>query len=528
MTAVTDPVSDLARTHDWSDASDERGGLATLWSDAVVYAGRNIAHIRQIPEKLLDVTVQPLMFVLLFAYVFGGAIGVSGGNYREYVIAGILMQSLAFGLTGPATAIATDLTEGVIDRFRSLPATRAAYLLGHYLAELAGMALSIVVLLSAGLVVGWRTHTGVGHVTGALLLLLLFASAMIWIGTWIGLSVRSADAVMGVGLRAGVPPHVPVQRVRAHRHPAPRAAAHRRLEPHLGDGGRRAGDVRQPGGPGRRALVAARPPGAGRLHVLHRAAGGGGAGVAAALPQPHQRLNLTNKLAAAPCSSIQPFVGPSGATLGVMTDEAGSGPPPEAGPPIYPAWGDPAAAGPDPSVWLKPVEGDPGGRGQASVDAPPKRPPSRGWNAAVAVMSVAVLGVAVALFLGARQASSDTSAARAQAAAMEQSRLDLDVKQNGLDDQRRAIDSALSDVDTAMASMDTALTTAADAQHHLVDVDDRAVAMFNQGNRSGATALVKGDGAAALADLDQKTTAAVKAVADAQTAVQQLQAKIDG
>jgi ABC transporter DrrB family efflux protein len=131
--------------------------------------------------------------------VFGGAINVSGGGYREYIIAGILMQSLAFGLTGPATAIATDLTEGVIDRFRSLPATRTAYLLGHYVAELGGMLLSIVVLLGAGLVVGWRTHTGADHVFGAVLLLLLFASAMIWIGTWIGLMVRSPDAVMGVG-----------------------------------------------------------------------------------------------------------------------------------------------------------------------------------------------------------------------------------------------------------------------------------------------------------------------------------------
>ena len=103
-----------------------------------MFAGRNIEHIRQIPEKLLDVTIQPLMFVLLFAYVFGGAIAVQGGNYREYLIGGILIQSLAFGLTGPATAISTDLTEGVIDRFRSLPATRSAYLAGHYVAELAG------------------------------------------------------------------------------------------------------------------------------------------------------------------------------------------------------------------------------------------------------------------------------------------------------------------------------------------------------------------------------------------------------
>ena len=192
-------LTGTAVDHDALDALDDRFRLSTFWSDTMVFAARNVAHIRQIPEKLLDVTLQPLMFVLLFAFVFGGAIAVEGGNYREYVIAGILMQSLAFGLTGPATAIATDLTEGVVDRFRSLPATRSAYLFGHFVAELGGMALSIVVLLGAGLIVGWRTHTDPVQVTGALLLVLLFASAMIWIGTWIGLSVRSPDAVMGVG-----------------------------------------------------------------------------------------------------------------------------------------------------------------------------------------------------------------------------------------------------------------------------------------------------------------------------------------
>ncbi|MGZ4758455.1 MAG: ABC transporter permease, partial [Acidimicrobiales bacterium] len=158
MTATTlEPTVQQPEPPHWADLDDQRSSLATLWSDTMVYASRNIAHIRQIPEKLLDVTLQPLMFVLLFAYVFGGAIAVSGGSYREYVIAGILMQSLAFGLTGPATAISTDLTEGVIDRFRSLPASRTAYLFGHYLAELGGLVLSIVVLLGAGLLVGWRT-----------------------------------------------------------------------------------------------------------------------------------------------------------------------------------------------------------------------------------------------------------------------------------------------------------------------------------------------------------------------------------
>ena len=176
----------------------EHSSLRGLWSDTLVFAGRNIEHIRQIPEKLLDVTLQPLMFVLLFAYVFGGAINV-GGSYREYIIAGILVQSLTFGMTGPATAIANDLQEGVVDRFRSLPARRSAYLLGHYIAELGGMGLSIVVLLTAGLLVGWRAHTGLLSVSLGLLLLLAFASAMIWIGTGVGLSVRTPDAVMGVG-----------------------------------------------------------------------------------------------------------------------------------------------------------------------------------------------------------------------------------------------------------------------------------------------------------------------------------------
>jgi ABC-2 type transport system permease protein len=199
MTAVLQPPgADLAPEPRIEVGHDERAGWSDLFSDTLVFARRNLEHIRQIPEKLLDVTIQPLMFVLLFAYVFGGAIEVTGGSYREYIIGGILVQSLAFGLVGPATSIATDLTEGVIDRFRSLPAQRFAYLLGHYVAELAGMLLSVAVLLGAGLLVGWRTHAGPLHVLAALGLLLVFSSAMIWVGTWIGMTVRSPDAVMGV------------------------------------------------------------------------------------------------------------------------------------------------------------------------------------------------------------------------------------------------------------------------------------------------------------------------------------------
>ena len=179
-------------------ADDARRRSGTLLSDAMVFARRNVEHTRQIPEKLLDVTVQPLMFVLLFAFVFGGAISVEGGNYREYLIGGILIQSLAFGMMGPAMAIANDLTEGVIDRFRSLPSARSAYLLGHFVAELAAVLMSITILLVTGYAIGWRTHSDVWQVGEAFALLVVFGSAMIWLGTWLGMMVRSSDAVQGI------------------------------------------------------------------------------------------------------------------------------------------------------------------------------------------------------------------------------------------------------------------------------------------------------------------------------------------
>ena len=164
----------------------EQPHVTEIWRDSLVFARRNLEHVRQIPEKLIEVTIQPLMFVLLFSFVFGGAISIGGqsGKYREFLIGGILIQSLAFGMTGPAISIANDLTEGVIDRFRSLPTSRAAYLGGHFLAELAGLCLAIVVLLGTGFLVGWRARTDVFHIAEALLLLLAFAASMIWIGTW--------------------------------------------------------------------------------------------------------------------------------------------------------------------------------------------------------------------------------------------------------------------------------------------------------------------------------------------------------
>ena len=168
-----------------------------LVSDTLVLARRQLSHVRQIPEKLIDVTVQPLMFVLLFAYVFGGVIHVEGGSYHEYLIGGILVQTLAFGMMGPGVSIATDLAEGFVDRFRSLPSHRSAYLFGHLTAEFAAAMLGLTVLTLSGLIVGWRIHAGVGDAAAAVALLALFSVTMLWIGTFVGIAVRSADAVQG-------------------------------------------------------------------------------------------------------------------------------------------------------------------------------------------------------------------------------------------------------------------------------------------------------------------------------------------
>jgi ABC-2 type transport system permease protein len=181
--------------------------VRTRWlvSDSLALAGRNFAHVRQIPEKLLDVTLQPIMFVLLFAYVFGGVIAIPDGDYKAYLIGGILVQSLAFGMMGPGVSIATDLGEGMVDRIRSLPTSRSAYLVGHFIAEFGASLLAIVILSATGFVVGWSISAGALNAIGGFALLALFAAAMIWLGTLVGVIARSPDAVQGIAFMTVFP-----------------------------------------------------------------------------------------------------------------------------------------------------------------------------------------------------------------------------------------------------------------------------------------------------------------------------------
>src|SRR5215510_8452677 len=149
--------------------------LRWLVSDVAVLAKRSLARIRREPETLSDVTIQPLIFVLLFAYVFGGAIPLpSGGNYHEYLIGGMLGMGLAATAPGTAVALVSDMSTGIIDRFRSLPMSRAAVLTGRTVADLLTQVIGMLVVAAAGLAIGWRVHAPAGHVLVAFGLALLF------------------------------------------------------------------------------------------------------------------------------------------------------------------------------------------------------------------------------------------------------------------------------------------------------------------------------------------------------------------
>src|SRR4051794_35505547 len=167
--------------------------------DTWVIARRGLRHLRRQPEMLVDATIQPIMFVLLFAYVFGGAINVpGGGSYREFLMGGIFAQTMTFGAFGTAMALAADRTNGAVDRFRSLPIPRASLLAGHAVASLIRATLPIVLMSLAGLIVGWRIHSGLANALAGYGLMLAFSFAVIWIGVLLAATVGTPEAVQGV------------------------------------------------------------------------------------------------------------------------------------------------------------------------------------------------------------------------------------------------------------------------------------------------------------------------------------------
>lgn len=170
----------------------------TLVGSSATVVWRNLIHIKRMPEMLLDVTIQPVMFVLLFAYVFGGAIDVpGGGSYREFLLPGIMVQTIIFSSAIVAMGLTNDLQKGIVDRLKSLPISRQSVLVGRSISSLIHSSIGIAVMSVTGLLIGWRIRDGVVNGVLAYLLMLLFGFSMIWLGIWIGSLMRTVEAVQG-------------------------------------------------------------------------------------------------------------------------------------------------------------------------------------------------------------------------------------------------------------------------------------------------------------------------------------------
>jgi ABC-2 type transport system permease protein len=169
--------------------------LALTLADGAVVAKRNLIKIKRVPDILVWTLMSPIMFVVLFAYVFGSSIKIPGVSYREYLIAGVFVQTVIFGSTFTGVGLADDMTKGIIDRFRSLPMARSAVLVGRTTSDIGFNSASIFVMSMTGLIVGWRIRTSPVSAIGGFLLLLLFAYAMSWILAFVGLKVGRVEVV---------------------------------------------------------------------------------------------------------------------------------------------------------------------------------------------------------------------------------------------------------------------------------------------------------------------------------------------
>jgi ABC-2 type transport system permease protein len=179
----------------------EPSGLAVqrYARDTLLLTARSLRSIPRVPERLLDVTIQPIVFILLFLYVFGSAIHVHGISYKDYLFPGIIAQSLAFGIIGAGVATSNDMTEGVVDRFRSMPISRLSIITGQVMGQFCEALLGMVIVVSFGLLLGWHPHLTFAHGIELFALMILGMFAFTWAGVLFGMLVRSPDAMQGVG-----------------------------------------------------------------------------------------------------------------------------------------------------------------------------------------------------------------------------------------------------------------------------------------------------------------------------------------
>jgi ABC transporter DrrB family efflux protein len=173
--------------------------LSYAIDDTLVLARRNLLRIPRQPDLLVSFTIQPIMFLLLFAYVFGGAIATPGLDYKDFLVPGIVAQSMTFGGFVTAIGLSDDLRKGLIDRFRSLPMSRAAVLAGRTLADVVTNAVQLALLVIVGLIIGFSFHTSAPLIIGGILLMLLFGYAFSWIFAFVALHSSSAESAQALG-----------------------------------------------------------------------------------------------------------------------------------------------------------------------------------------------------------------------------------------------------------------------------------------------------------------------------------------
>ncbi len=180
-------------------ASTARPKRASAMSSALTFGWRGMLKVKHVPEQLLDVTITPVMFVLMFTYLFGGAVAGSTSEYLDYILPGILVMSVLFTTVYSGVALNTDLTKGVVDRFRSLPIWRPAPLVGSLLGDSVRYVLAGIVIIVLGMILGFRPGAGLPGAAAALGLVVVFAFGLSWVFTTLGLVLRTPNAVLNAG-----------------------------------------------------------------------------------------------------------------------------------------------------------------------------------------------------------------------------------------------------------------------------------------------------------------------------------------
>jgi ABC transporter DrrB family efflux protein len=175
------------------------GRLRERWHNVVVLTRRNLVHVARDPMQLSDVTIQPVLFTLLFIYIFGAGIPIGGGTYVDFALAGLLTLNLTTSTVGTAVGICTDLTTGVIDRFRTLPMWRAAILIGRSFSDVLAATVCVTIVAVTGLAIGWRPTTSVLSVLGGFGIALLFSYSLSWASACMGLISKGAESAQSFG-----------------------------------------------------------------------------------------------------------------------------------------------------------------------------------------------------------------------------------------------------------------------------------------------------------------------------------------